>query len=113
IGKEKIDSLRTTGEIECSVEFFTGNAMTLPFPDGYFDAAFHFGGINVFSDEAKAVAEMARVVRKGGRVVYGDEGLAPWLRDTDYGRILMNSSPLYAYETPLATVPSSARDVSV
>jgi ubiquinone/menaquinone biosynthesis C-methylase UbiE len=113
IGKEKIDGMRASGEIDCPVEFFTGNAMTLPFPDDYFDSAFHFGGINVFSDEAKAVSEMARVVRKGGRVVFGDEGLAPWLRDTEYGKILMNSSPLYAYETPFDTVPSSARDVSV
>lgn len=113
IGKDKIDAMARAGEIACPVEFFTGNAMTLPFPDDYFDAAFHFGGINVFSDETRAVAEMARVVRKGGRVVFGDEGLAPWLRGTEYGKILMNSSPLYAYETPLQTVPSSARDVSV
>ena len=87
--------------------------MSLPFPDGFFDAAFHFGGINLFGDKRKAVAEMARVVRKGGRVVFGDEGLAPWLRDTEYGRILMSSSPLYAYEIPFEAVPPSARDVSV
>jgi ubiquinone/menaquinone biosynthesis C-methylase UbiE len=113
IGKEKTDALRRAGEIECDMEFFTGNAMTLPFPDDFFDAAFHFGGINLFSDKAKAVAEMARVVRKGGRVVFGDEGVAPWLRDTEYGKILINSSALYAYETPFETVPGSARDVSV
>jgi ubiquinone/menaquinone biosynthesis C-methylase UbiE len=113
IGKEKIDAMSAAGEIACPVEFFTGNAMTLPFPDGYFDSAFHFGGINVFSDETKAVAEMARVVRKGGRVVFGDEGLAPWLRGTEYGKILLNSSPLYAHETPLQTLPAGARDVSV
>jgi SAM-dependent methyltransferase len=113
IGKEKIDAMRRGGEIACPVEFFIGNAMTLPFPDGYFDAAFHFGGINIFNDETKAVAEMARVVRKGGRVVFGDEGLAPWLRDTDYGKILVNSSALYAHETPLKNLPPSARDASV
>jgi ubiquinone/menaquinone biosynthesis C-methylase UbiE len=113
IGKDKIDAMHRAGEIACPVEFFTGNAMTLPFPDGFFDAAFHFGGINVFSDVTKAVAEMARVVRRGGRVVFGDEGLAPWLREDEYGRILMNSSPLYEFEAPLQTVPPSARDVSV
>lgn len=113
IGKEKIDAMRRSGEIACGVDFFTGNAMTLPFPDGFFDSAFHFGGINLFGDKQKAVAEMARVVKKGGRVVFGDEGLAPWLRDTEYGKILMNSSALYAYETPFDAVPSSARDVSV
>ncbi|HEV2718850.1 MAG TPA: methyltransferase type 11, partial [Thermoanaerobaculia bacterium] len=69
--------------------------------------------INLFHDKAKAVAEMARVVKKGGRVVFGDEGLAPWLRETEYGKILMHSSPLYTYETPLDAVPPLARDVSV
>ncbi len=113
IGKEKIDGARSRGEIDCKVEFFTGNAVTLPFPDGSFDAAFHFGGINLFGDKTKAIAEMARVVRKGGRVVIGDEGLAPWLRTTEYGRILMNSSALYAYSTPLEALPSSAREVSL
>jgi ubiquinone/menaquinone biosynthesis C-methylase UbiE len=113
VGRQKIDALRRGGEISCAVEFFTGNAMTLPFADGYFDAAFHFGGINLFGDKRKAVAEMARVVRRGGRVVFGDEGLAPWLRGTEYGKILMSSSPLYAYETPIDAVPPSARDVSL
>jgi len=113
IGKEKIDAMRRGGRIACDVDFFTGNAMSLPFGDGFFDAAFHFGGINLFGDRAKAVAEMARVVRKGGRVVFGDEGIAPWLRGTEYGKILMNSSALYAYETPFDAVPPSARDASV
>ncbi len=113
IGKEKIDAMRRRREIACAVEFFTGNAMSLPFPDGFFGAAFHFGGINLFGDKAKAVSEMARVVKKGGRVVFGDEGLAPWLRKTEYGKILMNSSALYAYETPFDALPPSARDASV
>lgn len=113
IGKDRIEAARRAGDVACEVEFFTGNAMTLPFPDGSFDAAFHFGGINLFGDKPKAVAEMARVVRKGGRVVFGDEGLAPWLRKTEYGKILMHSSPLYEYETPFDSVPPLARDVSV
>lgn len=113
IGKEKIDAMRGRGVIACEVDFFTGNAITLPFQDGFFDAAFHFGGINLFGDRSKAVAEMARVVKKGGRVVFGDEGLAPWLRKTEYGKILMNSSALYAYETPFDAMPVSAREVSL
>jgi len=113
IGKAKVDALRRAGGIGCEVEYFTGNAETLPFADGTLDAAFHFGGINIFSDQGKAVAEMARVVKKGGRVVFGDEGLAPWLRETEYGKILMRSSPLYEHAPPLDAVPAPARDVSV
>jgi ubiquinone/menaquinone biosynthesis C-methylase UbiE len=113
IGKEKIEAMRRQGEIRCGVEFFSGNALTLPFHDACFDAAFHFGGINLFGHKAEAVAEMARVVRKGGRVVFGDEGLAPWLRETEYGKILMNSSALYTYQAPIEVVPALAREVSV
>jgi hypothetical protein len=46
-------------------------------------------------------------------VVFGDEGLAPWLRTTEYGKILMSSSALYEYETPFDAVPALAPDVSV
>jgi ubiquinone/menaquinone biosynthesis C-methylase UbiE len=113
IGKERIDGMRRQGQISCGVEFFSGNALTLPFPDAFFDAAFHFGGINLFGNKTEAVAEMARVVRKRGRVVFGDEGLAPWLRETEYGKILLNSSALYAYQAPIEVVPPLAREVSV
>ena len=113
IGKERVDALRRSGAIGCQVDFLTGNAMTLPFPNEFFEAAFHFGGINVFADISQAVAEMARVVKTGGRVVFGDEGLAPWLRKTEYGSILMTSSSMYRHDIPYAAVPPSARDVSV
>lgn len=90
------------------VEFFMGNACTLPFSDGYFDAAFHFGALNLFADRKAAIAEMTRVVRKGGRVVFGDESVAPWLRDTTYGKILSNSNALYDYPIPLELLPENA-----
>jgi ubiquinone/menaquinone biosynthesis C-methylase UbiE len=94
-------------------EFFVGNAAHLPFPDGTFDAAFHFGGINLFTDQARAIAETARVVRVGGKVVFGDEGVAPWLRDQPHGQILMNSNRLYKYNPPIDRLPECAQDVCV
>ncbi|MBK6863077.1 MAG: class I SAM-dependent methyltransferase [Ideonella sp.] len=89
------------------------NAMHLPYPDRYFDAYFHLGGFNTFSDRKQAFAEISRVVRPGGRVVVGDEGIAPWLRPTEFGAVLMNSNPHYAFEAPLADLHVSARDVAV
>src|SRR5947209_11768109 len=94
-------------------EYFVGNAAHLPFQDGTFDAAFHFGGINLFTDQAKAIAEMARVVRAGGKVVFGDEGVAPWLRDRPHGQVLMNSNRLYKYNPPIDRLPECARDACV
>lgn len=41
----------------------------LPFADGSFDAALCKGSIDHFDEPARAIAEMARVTRPGGRVV--------------------------------------------
>jgi ubiquinone/menaquinone biosynthesis C-methylase UbiE len=93
------------------VEFFIGDAVKLPFPDNYFDSAYHFGGINLFSDIEGAIKEMARVVRVGGKVVVGDEGMAPWLKKTEPGKILMNSHQLYRREPPISLLPENVHDV--
>lgn len=111
IGRDRLR--KALSENDVKPEFFVGNAVHLPFPDGYFDAAFHFGGLNVFSDRRAAIAEMARVVRPGGKVVFGDEGLAPWRRETEYGQILMNSSKLYAHESPIQLLPENARNAAL
>jgi demethylmenaquinone methyltransferase/2-methoxy-6-polyprenyl-1,4-benzoquinol methylase len=46
-----------------------GNALELPYPDARFDAATVGFGARNFSDLDRGLAEMARVVRPGGRVV--------------------------------------------
>jgi SAM-dependent methyltransferase len=45
----------------------------LPFRDAIFDCVFHVGGINFFSDKARAIAEMVRVARPGTKIVIVDE----------------------------------------
>ena len=51
------------------VRFEWGNALALPYDSGSFDAATVGFGARNFSDLGRGVAEMARVVRPGGRVV--------------------------------------------
>ena len=51
------------------IRFEWGNALDLPYPDDSFDAATVGFGARNFSDLARGIAEMARVVRPGGRVV--------------------------------------------
>lgn len=102
-----------SGGHRVALHFSVSDATDLPFDDGYFDAAYHFGGINLFSDIRGGIAEMNRVVRPGGRVVIGDEGVAPWLKETEYGKMLVRNNPLYACDVPLALLPESARSVQL
>jgi len=52
-----------------AVQWEWGNALALPYPDDGFDAATVGFGARNFSDLDVGLAEMARVVRSGGRVV--------------------------------------------
>jgi demethylmenaquinone methyltransferase/2-methoxy-6-polyprenyl-1,4-benzoquinol methylase len=51
------------------VRFETGNALALQYGNGEFDAAAVGFGARNFSDLARGLSEMTRVVRPGGRVV--------------------------------------------
>jgi ubiquinone/menaquinone biosynthesis C-methylase UbiE len=98
---------------QCTLHYSISNATYLPFPQDFFDAVFHFGGCNQFSDLKRASAEFARVVKPGGMVLYGDESVAPWLRGTEFERIVCTNNPLFRHELPLDTIPECARDVTV
>jgi ubiquinone/menaquinone biosynthesis C-methylase UbiE len=52
-----------------AVEWRQGDAQELPFDDGSFDAVSCQHGVMFFPDRAKALREMRRVLRPGGRVV--------------------------------------------
>ena len=52
-----------------AIPFEWADALSLPYPDDSFDAATVGFGARNFSDLGRGLAEMARVVRPGGRVV--------------------------------------------
>ena len=89
------------------------NGLELPYASGYFDAVFHFGGINMFGDMRQAIHELARVCRRGGRVVFGDEGIAAHLRGTEYAKVAIHNNALWALNAPMESLPHGARDVSL
>jgi SAM-dependent methyltransferase len=54
------------------VTFVHGDAEALPFPDATFDLALSECALCTFPDKPRAIAEMARVVRPGGRIAIAD-----------------------------------------
>ncbi len=109
IGIEKFQNK----SFECNIEFSLANGYYLPFKDNFFDRAFHFGGLNTFGDIKRALKEMVRVTKSGGRIVVGDENMPIWLRETIFGKVLMNSNPHYKYHLPLEHIPVEARNVKI
>lgn len=97
----------------CALEYSVSNATSLPFPDGAFDAVFHFGGFNQFGDLRTGAAELARVAKLAGRVLIGDEAVAPWLKGTEFEGIVTTNNPLFKADVPLHVLPVGARDVTV
>ena len=70
---------------EDGVRFVCGDAEALPLADGDFDVALSECSLCTFPDQPRAVAEMTRVVRPGGRIAIADvtadtDALPPALR---------------------------------
>lgn len=65
-----------------NVVFQVADAEALPFEDGSFDAVLSTFGVMFTADQAKAVSELARVCRPGGRI-----GLANWTPEGFVGQM--------------------------
>ncbi len=61
-----------------SVPFVAGDALCLPFADGSFDAATISFGLRNVADTDRALRELARVVRPGGRLVVCEFSTPTW-----------------------------------
>ena len=82
------------------VAFREADAEALPFPDGSFDAALSTFGAMFTPDQERAAAELARVVRPGGRI-----GLANWTPEGFIGQLFRT---IGAHVPPPAGVRSPA-----
>jgi ubiquinone/menaquinone biosynthesis C-methylase UbiE len=59
-------------ELHRSVELVVGDAQVLPFPDATFDCVVCTFSLCAIPDDRRAIAEMARVLRPGGRLLLAD-----------------------------------------
>jgi len=81
-----------------AVELLEGDAESLPFPDGSFDAVMSVYGSMFAPDHAQAAAELLRVCRPGGTIA-----LASWTPDGFIGELFRTVG---AHVPPPAGVPS-------
>lgn len=64
VGRRKV----TQRQLDARIELVQGDAQTLPFPDDSFDGVCIAFGIRNVPDRPRALREMARVTRPGGRI---------------------------------------------
>jgi SAM-dependent methyltransferase len=83
------------------VEFVEGDAEQLPFEQGEFDAALSVFGVMFAPRQEQAAAELARVVRPGGRI-----GLASWTPEGFVGEMFRT---IAHHVPPPAGLPSPMR----
>jgi len=62
------------------IRLWVGDATSIAVPDATYDAVFDFGIIHHIPDWRRALAEVARVLKPGGRF-FAEEMLAPFLRN--------------------------------
>lgn len=94
-------------------ELVYGNSGFLPFADEAFDAVLDGFGMKYYSDKRRAMEEMLRVVRPGGKVVITELGLPAGKRRTLRQRLLLLWIPQFGEPPPLDQVPRLAEGVKV
>src|SRR5689334_11299262 len=73
---------RAAAEAGVEIEWVEGDAQDLPFDDDSFDVVLSVFGCMFAPDHAKAAAELARVLKPGGRMV-----VAAWRPEGNVGRM--------------------------
>ncbi|MDY0976876.1 class I SAM-dependent methyltransferase [Massilia sp. CFBP9012] len=83
-----------------AIDFREADAEALPFPDASFDVALSTFGVMFAPDQARAAAEIRRVVRPGGRI-----GMANWTPEGFIGQLFKavgkNIAPPAGLASPL------------
>ncbi len=67
-----LEKARTAADGVDNVEFRQGFGEEIPVPDGWADVVISNGVLNLMPDKARALAEMARVLKPDGRLQLGD-----------------------------------------
>jgi len=96
------------------VDLVLGDALSLPFQDNQFDVVTSYGALNGLSEPAKAVAEMSRVAKPGGVILFLDEQMYPQataIQRAYFMRVL--SAHNVIHHCPVESFPPELTDVRV
>lgn len=96
------------------MDLVLGDAVDLPFQSDSFDVVLSYGAVNGLTDPAKAIAEMARVAKPGGVLLFLDEQLydAATPVQRRYFKTVLSSHNVI-HHCPVETFPASLTDVCV
>lgn len=96
---------RLAPEQRDTVEFVEASIEQIPFGDGEFDLCVCFNGLHCLPDPAKAVREIARCLKPGGRLI-GDFATRGLIRRSDAYMALMRATGAFG---PAGTVEDARR----
>jgi hypothetical protein len=94
-------------------ELNISNLSRLPYTSNFFDLVFHFGGINWIQDKKSAICEMVRVAKDFGQIGIIDESVGSWLRNHEFGKMMINNNSLWSADLPLSDLPINVNQVSL
>ena len=91
-----------------NINFSVSDAECLPYVNNYFDLVFHFGGFNQFKNKKKSINEMFRVSKENGEIFFSDEGMGPWLSETEKYKALKINNSLWSSKPPVNLIPKKS-----
>jgi ubiquinone/menaquinone biosynthesis C-methylase UbiE len=97
-----------------NAHIFQAEAERLPFRVEAFDCVFHVGGINYFTDKARAIKEMIWVAKSGTKIVIVDETERTVHENYQRTPLLRDSFPPGSEKVrcPIELVPSDMKDIT-
>lgn len=105
---------RSLSKLEAPTDFILTDATNLPFQSETFDICTNYGALMGFNDPGTALKEMARVTKKGGKILILDEQeyeSSTWLEHMYYKKVFAYHNTVE--KCPVDLFPENLRDIQV
>lgn len=105
---------RLMSKLGAPVDFILTDATNLPFESETFDICTNYGALMGFNDPATALKEMARVTKKGGKILFLDEQeyeSSTWLEHLYFKKVFAYHNTIVG--CPVDLLPDDLEDIQV